>query len=165
MSPLGWHPSHLVTKTDSQDLGTSIDNSVGFLAFFFCVSIFCLCQSLYLSLCLFTINLKFLKTHYHYWLSQVVYVSFVLGLTLKKCKLRIKMLKNSSKTMWGRHYWQGFSQNSHFSKNQSSACFIGPVCSIVLSACPVISLSFCLFCLPLNNHIGNISSILCIVGE
>ena len=67
MSPLGWHPPHLMYNTYTPYLGTTIDNSVGFLDFF---SI--LCPSVWLSVCVCTsvYNLKFLKTH-NYWLARL----------------------------------------------------------------------------------------------
>ena len=53
---------------------------------FFCVSIsLSLCQSLCVSVDLFTVTLKFLN------------VSLVPGLEFKKCRVLIKMLRNSSK--------------------------------------------------------------------
>ena len=61
---------------------------------FLCPSV-CLSRSLCVSVRLFTINLKFLKTNYNYRLAQLVSVSLVSGLKLKKYKLRIKMLRNS----------------------------------------------------------------------
>ena len=59
VNPLGLHPPHLVDNTDTQYLGTRIDNSVDNLDFlsFMCPSVSmsaCVCTSVY--------NTKFLKT-------------------------------------------------------------------------------------------------------
>ena len=68
--------------------------------FFFLSICLSMCQPDCVSVHLFTINLKFLKTH-NYWLGQLVYVSLVSGLELKNCWLLIKMLKNPSKNHVG----------------------------------------------------------------
>ena len=72
--------------------GTSIDNSFDVLDFFFFIVFLCfsMCQSVCVSVHLFIIHLKFLKTC-KYWIAQLVYVSLVSGLELKKCRLNIKM--------------------------------------------------------------------------
>ena len=97
-------PLHLVDNTDTQYLGDQHWQQCWFFRFFFLFVSICLsmCQSVCVSVYLFTINLKFLKTH-NYWLAQLVYVSQVSGLELKKGRLHIKMLGNSSKKSWERH--------------------------------------------------------------
>ena len=66
-----WHPPNLVNNTDTQYLGDQHWQQCWFVRFFFfLVSIyFCMCQSVCVSVHLFTINLKFSKTH-NYWLAQ-----------------------------------------------------------------------------------------------
>ena len=96
MSPLGWYPPHVVDNTDIQYLGGWHWQQCWFFRFLFVVIYLCMCQSVCMSERLFTINLKFLKTH-NCWLAQLVYVSLVAGLEFKKCKLDIKMLRNSFK--------------------------------------------------------------------
>ena len=85
MGPLRWHPPHPVNHTDTQYLGDQHWQQCWFFRFFFLFVSICLsmCQSVCLSVHLFTINLKFLKTH-NCWLAQLVYVSQVSGLELKK---------------------------------------------------------------------------------
>ena len=60
-------------------------------------------MSLYVTVHLFTIKLKFLKTHYSYRIAQFVYVNLVLGLELDKGKPQILILRNSSKKLLGKH--------------------------------------------------------------
>ena len=48
-----------------------------------------MCQSVCVSVNLFTINLKFLTTH-NYWLTQIFYMTLVSGLEFKKGKLRVE---------------------------------------------------------------------------
>ena len=122
MSPLGWHPPHLVDNTDTQYLGDQHWQQCWCFRFsFFFVSI-CLsmCHSVCVSLHLFRINLKFLKTH-NYWLAQLLYASLVSGLELKTCRMHIKMLRNSSKKSWERYYCQGLGQNSLFTNLKSTS--------------------------------------------
>ena len=97
MSPLGWHPPHLVDNTDTQYLGDQHWYQHWFLDFFsFFVSVsLSMFQLVCVFVCLFTINLKFLKTHDH-WVVQLVYVSLDSG-EVKKCKLYIKMFRNFPK--------------------------------------------------------------------
>ena len=71
-----------------------------------------------MSLHLFRINLKFLKT-LNYWLAQILHVGLVSPLELKTCRMHIKMLRNY---WWGRYYCQGLGQNSLFS-NLNSYCY------------------------------------------
>ena len=90
---LGWHPPHLVDNTDTQYLGDQHWQQCWCFRFsFFFVSI-CLsmCHSVCVSVHLFRINLKFLKTH-NYWLAQLVYVSLVSGLELKRSECISKCL-------------------------------------------------------------------------
>ena len=56
-----------------------------------------------MSVHLFTIKLKFLKTHYSYRIAQFVYVNLVSGLELDKGKPQILILRNSSKKLVGKH--------------------------------------------------------------
>ena len=124
MNPLGWHPPHLVDNTDTQYLGDQHWQQCWCFRFFFFLWVhlfFYVCHSVCVFVHLFRINLKFLKTH-NYWLGQVLYVSFVSGLELKSCGMYIKMLKNSSKISWERHYCQDLGQNSLFS-NLNSYCY------------------------------------------
>ena len=90
-NPLGRHPPHLVGNTELSFWGTSIDNSVGVLDFFFFFVSICLsmCQLLCVSVHLFTFTLKFLN------------VSLVPGLGFKKCRLLIKAIRNSFKNHGG----------------------------------------------------------------
>ena len=109
MSPLGWHPPHLVDNTDTQYLGDQHWQQCWCFRFsFFFVSI-CLsmCQSVCVSVYLLRINLKFLKTH-NYWLAHLLYVSLVPWLELKTCRTHIKMLRNSSKKIMGEGLLSGF---------------------------------------------------------
>ena len=64
--------------------------------FLFSVHRFVHAQSVCVSVHLFTVTLKFLKTH-KYWLAQLLHVSLVPGLEFEKCRLLIKMLRNFSK--------------------------------------------------------------------
>ena len=98
MSPLGWHPPHLVDNTDTQCLGSQHWQQCWCFRFFFFFVLICLCmyQSVRVSVYLLTVTLKFLKTH-NYWLAQLLNLSPVPGLEFKKCRLLIKMLRNSSK--------------------------------------------------------------------
>ena len=108
MSPLGWHPPHLVDNTNTQYLGDQHWQWCWCFRFSFLVCI-CLsiCQSVCVSVHLITIILKFLKT-YNYYLAQLVYVSLVSGRELRQCKLYIKMLRNSSKKIMGEALLSGF---------------------------------------------------------
>ena len=102
MSPLGWHPPYLVDNTDTQYPGDHHWHQCWFFRFFsFFVSV-CLYmfQLVCVFVCIFTINLKFLKTH-NYWLVQLVYVSLDSGLELKKWKLCIKTFRKFPKKSWG----------------------------------------------------------------
>ena len=102
MSPLGWHPPCLVDNTDTQYPGDHHWHQCWFFRFFsFFVSV-CLYmfQLVCVFVCIFTINLKFLKTH-NYWLVQLVYVSLDSGLELKKWKLCIKTFRKFPKKSWG----------------------------------------------------------------
>ena len=123
MSPLGSHPPHLVDNTDTQHLGDQHWQQCWCFRFSFFFVPICLsmCQSVCVSVHLFRINLKFLKTH-NYWLAQLLHVSLVSGLELKMCRMHIKMLRNSSKKSWRRHYCQGLGRNSLFS-NLNSYCY------------------------------------------
>ena len=86
MSPLRWHHPHLVDNIDNIDVwGTSTDHSVGFVDFFSCAHLL-VYLSVSLCICLLTVNFKFLKTRYYYWLAQHLYVNLVSGLELKKVK-------------------------------------------------------------------------------
>ena len=107
MSPLGWHPPHLVDNTDTH--WHQHWHQCWFFRFSFCVCVcVCVCVSVCLSMfqlvcvfvCLFTINLKFLKSH-NYWLVQLVYVSLNSGPELKNFKLCIKMFRNFSEKSVG----------------------------------------------------------------
>ena len=75
-----------------------------FLSFLF--RFVCLCVSQSLSVRLFKINLKFLKTC-NYWLVQLMYVSLVSGLELKACRFISKCLRILSK-IHGRALVSGF---------------------------------------------------------
>ena len=134
---------------------TSIYNNVGFLDFFsfFWPSVYlCVSQSVWLYV--FTIHLKFLKTH-NYWLAQLVYISFEFR---ARIKMHIKMFRNFSKKSGERYWFQDLGQNSLFSNSQHvlillDLCVVwcGSVkCSF--SVCSVISL---FSCLAVNNCIGN----------
>ena len=132
MSPLGWHPPHLMNNSNTQYLGDQHWQQCWFFVFLFFLSI-CLsrCKSLCsLSVHLFTINLKFSTTH-NYWLAQLVYMSLVSGLELKNCKLRIKMLRNSSKKSKWETIVLGFGSKQRLQQQSTPACFIGPVCLCV----------------------------------
>ena len=151
MSSLGWHHPYLVDNTDTQYLGNQ--NWQQFWRFrffsFFASTCFSTCHSVCVSVHLFKINLKFLKT-YNYWLGQVSYVSFVSGLELKACRMYIKMLKNSSKISWGRHYCQDLGQNSLFS-NLSYYCYhdcygSNSVIRVVVKFCWLTKIIFQVFC-------------------
>ena len=66
MSPLGWHPPHLVDNTDTLYLGDQHwqQTVLVFLDFYFFVFISLpMCQSVCVSVGLFAIHFKFLKTH------------------------------------------------------------------------------------------------------
>ena len=133
MSPLGWHPSHIVDDTDTQYLGDQDWQQFRFFrVFFFFLST---CLSLYQSVCvsvhLFTINLEFLKTH-NYWLAQLVYMTLVSGLELKNCKMPNKILKNSSKKTKWEAKLLGFGSKQPPQQQSTPFCFIGPVYSIVV---------------------------------
>ena len=124
MNLIRWHPPHLVDKTDTQYLGDQHWQQCWCFRFsFFFVSI---CLSMYQSVCvsvhLFRINLKFLITH-NYWQAQYLSVSLVSGLELRKCRMHIKMLRNSSKISCERHQCQGFGQNNLFNNLSSSCCY------------------------------------------
>ena len=132
MSPLGWHPPHLMNNSNTQYLRDQHWQQCWFFVFLFFLSI-CLsrCKSLCsLSVHLFTINLKFSTTH-NYWLAQLVYMSLVSGLELKNCKLRIKMLRNSSKKSKWETIVLGFGSKQPLQQQSTPACFIGPVCMVV----------------------------------
>ena len=106
MNPLGWHPPHLVDNTDTHW------HQHWHQCWFFRFSFLCVCVCVCVSVCLsmfqlvcvfvrlFTINLKFLKSH-NYWLVQLVYVSLNSGLELKKFNLYIKMFRNFSEKSGG----------------------------------------------------------------
>ena len=124
MSCLGWHPSHLVDNTDTQYLGDQHWQQCWCFRFsFFFVSI-CLsmCQSVCVSVHLFRINLRFSKPD-NYWLAQLLNVSLVSWLELKSNIMHVKMLRNSSKKSWGRHYCHGLGQNSLFSNLNCYCCY------------------------------------------
>ena len=103
MSPLGWYLPHLLYNTDTQYLGDQHWQQCWFYRFFFFFVSICLSVSLYVSVHLFTIKLKFLKTHYSYRIAQFVYVNLVSGLELDKGKPQILILRNSSKKLVGKH--------------------------------------------------------------
>ena len=156
MNPWGWYPPHLVDNTDTQYLGNQHWQQCWIFVFLFFLSI-CLSmrQSVCVSVDLFTINLKFLTTH-SYWLAQLFYMSLVSGPEFKICKLRaenthlIKLnqsitrkkappcfqksfsKKNSSK----KNKWEtivlGFGSKQPLQQQSILACFIGPVCLVVL---------------------------------
>ena len=132
MSPLGWHPPHLVDNTDTQYLGDQHWHQCWFLDVFsffvsVCLSMF---QLVCVFVCLFTINLKFLKTH-DYWVVQLVYVSLNSGVEFKKCKLYIKMFRDfPKKSEWG--LVSGFRSKQPLQQQSTPACFIGPVWSMVV---------------------------------
>ena len=68
--------------------GTIIYNSASFLEFrfFLCPSV-CSCHALYVSVPLFTVKLNFLKAHYSYRPSQLVYGSLVSDLALQEVQI------------------------------------------------------------------------------
>ena len=71
MSPLGWHPPHLVANTDTRYLGDQHGQKCWVfleIYFLFCVYLF-VYVLVRVSVHLSTINLKFLKTH-NYWLAH-----------------------------------------------------------------------------------------------
>ena len=127
MSSLGWYSPYLVNNTDTQYLGAQHWQQCWFFRIFFffflCPSV-CLCVNQSVWLYVFTIHLKFLKTH-NYWLAQLVYVSFEFK---AKVKMHIKMLRNFPKKSEGRYWFQDLGQ-----KNQQStpAYFIGSMCSMM----------------------------------
>ena len=107
---------------------TSIYNNVGFLDFFsfFWPSVYlCVSQSVWLYV--FTIHLKFLKTH-NYWLAQLVYISFEFR---ARIKMHIKMFRNFSKKSGGDVLVSGFGSKQPLQQQSTCAYFIGPVCSMV----------------------------------
>ena len=59
-----------------------------------------MCHSVCVSLHLFTVTLKFLKTH-SYGVAQVLNVNLVTGLEFKMRRLLIEMLRNPSKNREG----------------------------------------------------------------
>ena len=66
--------NELFRVTYSVSGGPALTTLLVFLDFFpFCVHLF-VCVIYSMSVCLFTINLKFLKTLYNYWLAQLVYI-------------------------------------------------------------------------------------------
>ena len=123
-----------------------------------------ICLSMWQSVCvfvhLFRIKLKFLKTH-NYWLAQLVYVTLIPGLELKTCRIHIKMLRNSSKKIMGRHYCQGLKQNSLFS-SLNSYCYYDyyvsdSVITVVVKSCwftQIIFQGFCVFFLKLKGELA-----------
>ena len=98
MSPLGWHHPGLEDHTDTEYLGDQYWQQCWCFTFcFFFVSIYLsMFQSVCVFLHLFRINLKFFKTR-NYWLGQTLYVSLVLRLEWKTCRIHLTMLRNSSK--------------------------------------------------------------------
>ena len=121
-----------------------------------------MCQSICVSVDLFTINLKFLTTHI-YWLAQLFYLSLVSGLEFKNCKLRVEnthLIKldqsitpidaypytkkylhasrksYSKKNSPKKNKWEaivlGFGSKQPLQQQSTLACFIGPVSMVVL---------------------------------
>ena len=84
MSAWWWHPPHLVDNTDTQYLGDHDWQQCRCFRFTVSFASICLpmCHSVCVSVHLFRINLKFLKTH-NYWIAQLLYVSLFPGLELK----------------------------------------------------------------------------------
>ena len=124
MSPLGWQSPHLVDNTDTQYLGEQHWQQCWCFRFcFFFVSI-CLrmCQSVFVSVHLFRINLKFLKTH-KYWLAQLLYLSLVSGLLLETWRMHLKMLRSSSKKSWYGNQCHCFRQKNLYSNLNSCCCY------------------------------------------
>ena len=160
MSPLGWHPPCLVDNTDTQYPGDHHWHQCWFFRFFsFFVSV-CLYmfQLVCVFVCIFTINLKFLKTH-NYWLVQLVYVSLDSGLELKKWKLCIKTFRKFPKKSWGGGgggFVLGFGSKQPLQQQSTpAACFIGPVWSMVVlwNVCFLSAKSFLFSYLAVNNCI------------
>ena len=107
MSPLGWHPPHLLDNTDTQYLGDQHWHQCWFfrfLSFFvsFCLSMF---QLVYVFVCFFTINFKFLKT---IDLLSLYMWAFNSGLELKKYKLCLKMFCKFFQKIRGKALVSGF---------------------------------------------------------
>ena len=112
-------------NTHTQYLGDQHWQQYCFFRFFsFLCPSFCLCVNQSVWLYVFTIHLRFLKTHIH-WLAQLVYVSFEFR---ARVKMHIKMFRNFSKKSGGRHWFQELGQKS---QQSTPAYFIEPVCSMV----------------------------------
>ena len=124
MRPLGWGPPYLVDNIDPQYLGDQYWRRCWYFTFSFFFESICLsmCHSVCVSVHLFSINPKFLKT-LNYWLAHLLYVGLVPGLELKTSRMHMKILSNFFKKSWQRHYYQGLGQNNLFSNVNSHFCY------------------------------------------
>ena len=147
MSPLGWHPPHLVDNTDTHYLGDQHWQQCWFFRFFFlfCVHLFD-CQSV--SVHLFTISSFWKLTT----IDQLVYIcepGFRATIKRDDC-VCIRILRNFSEKLGGGiivRIWVRTASAATINTCLfcwTCVCYSGSM-KFLFSLCPVISLCFCLF--------------------